>query len=202
MSKESQLSTRSDAKELAASSGGAPLFFSVLDTDSQADAWRIVEAFSLDGAPFELEIAWSCGAGSGAKAKFTVARATRVAIFARGLRIRAANLSSTRNRVGVNVADGFAPARNVFEVRNTTLDQNQETSVEIPAFAESFIVELADPLSLSSIEVRLYDGQDVLRAKYAGDIQLATSISVGGAGRVAVASPTCIDFRVVFQLSL
>jgi hypothetical protein len=202
MPRGSELSTRSDAKELAIYAGGAPTFQSMLDADSEAATWRIVEAYSLDGAPFELEVSWSAGAGSGPHARVTIARSGRVAVFARGLRIRAANLSSAKNRVGVNVADGFAPSRNVAEIRGTTGEQNAATEVEIPPFAEDFTLEAADPDALPDIEVRVYDGLGTLRAAYAGDEQLSTGIAVGGAGKVEVSAPTPTDFRVVFQLSL
>ena len=202
MPKGSELSTRSDAKELAAHAGGAPTFVSVLDADSEAATWRIVEAYSIDGAPFDLEVSWSAGAGSGPKARVTIARSGRVAVFARGLRIRAANLSSAKNRVGVNVADGFAPSRNVAEIRGTTSIQNAAVEVDIPPFAEAFTLEAAAPADLPDIEVRVCDGLGTLRASYDGDEQLSTGIVVGGAGRIEVSSPTAVDFRVVFQLSL
>jgi hypothetical protein len=202
MPRGSELSTRSDAKELAAFAGGAPTWTTLLDADARAEAWRIVEAFSIEGAPFELELSWSAGAGAGVKARATIARAGRVAVFARGLRVRAANLSSSKNRVGVNAADGFAPSRNVWEVRGTTPAEGAALAVEIPPFAEDFTLEAADPDALPDFEVRLYDGLGTLRARYAGDAQLSTGIAVGGAGRVEVSSASPADFRVVFQLSL
>jgi hypothetical protein len=203
MPRTSQLSTRSDAKELSAYAGGALAWQAVLDADAEAESWRIVEAYSLDAAPFELEVSWSAGAGAGSKARITLARAGRISVFARGLRVRAANLSGSKNRVGVNVADGFAPSRNVWEVRGSAQGgDNGTVEVEIPPFAEDLTLEAADPDLLPSMEVRLYDGLGTLRAKYAGDAQLQTGIDVGGAGKVEVVSPSAADFRVVFHLSL
>jgi hypothetical protein len=202
MPKGSQLSTRSDAKELPVSPAGVLSWTNVLDTDSEKSTWRIVEAFSIDGAPFELEVSWSAGAGAGPKVRATIARSGRVSVFARGLRVRAANASSSKNRIGVNVADGFAPSRNVCEVRGAVPVGGGTVEVEVPPFAEDFTLEVANPDLQAGAHVQLYDGHGTLRASYSGDEQLSTGIDVGGAGKIEVSSPTPVDFRVVFQLSL
>jgi hypothetical protein len=202
MPRGSQLSTRSDAKELVASVGGALAWQTVLDSDSEEATWRIVEAFSVDGAPFALEVSWSAGAGAGPRARATISRSGRMSVFARGLRVRAANLSNAKNRIGVSVADGYAPSRNVYEVCGSTLAGGASTMIEIPPYAEDFVLEVANTDLQAGTEIRLFDGQGTLRAKYTGDDQLSTGIDVGGAGKIEVSSAAPVDFRIVFQLSL
>ena len=48
--------------------------------------------------PFEAELSWSAGSGTGARALLTVARASRVSVYARSLQLRARNLGPERNR--------------------------------------------------------------------------------------------------------
>ena len=62
-----ELSTRSDGRELAARDVETfevrhePL----LNAEARAGTWRIVEAFSRSGLPFELELAWAAGTAPG-----------------------------------------------------------------------------------------------------------------------------------------
>ncbi|MFH1466428.1 MAG: hypothetical protein ABIO70_18740 [Pseudomonadota bacterium] len=194
------LSTRSDTAELAALTDD-PQWVTVLDADAQAACWRIVEAFSREGQPFELEVAWSSGGGAGAKAKVTVSRSTRLSVFARALQVRAANASGSENRVGVTVADGFAATRNQWEHRGRT-SANGVVEVGIPPFADHLVLETADPDQLSGLGLLVYDGTSTLRAKVPGDAQPANGVPLGGAAKLEVSAAAEADFRVVFHLNL
>lgn len=194
------LSTRSDTAELAAFSD-APQWVTVLDADAQAACWRIVEAFSRDGQPFELEVSWSSGGGAGARARATVSRSTRLSVFARALRVRAANVSGSENRVGVTVADGFAATRNQWEHRGRT-GAGGATEVGIPPFAGHLVLEAADPAQLPGLALLVYDGTGTLRAKVPGDAQPPSGVPLGGAARLEVSGAAEADFRVVFHLNL
>ena len=194
------LSTRSDTAELEGFSNETR-WVQVLDTEAQAACWRIVEAFSLDGAPFDLEVTWSSGGGAGARAKATVSRSTRLCVFARALRVLASNHSSSVNRVGVTVADGFSGSRNRWEVRGRTSAQ-EATELEIPPFADTLRLEMADPDQLTGTSLMVYDGQGTLRAKVTGDGQSSAGLPLGGAARVTIEAATETDFRVVYRLTL
>ena len=194
------LSTRSDTKELEGLSNDTR-WAQVLDAEAQAACWRIVEAFSLDGAPFDLEVSWASGGGAGAKAKLTVSRSTRLCVFARALRVRAFNLSASTNRVGVTVADGFTGSRNRWEARGRT-SAEQATAVEIPPFADTLRLELADPDQLSTTSLLIHDGSGTLRAKVTGDGQFSTGLALGGAAKVSIEAAAETDFRVVYRLTL
>jgi hypothetical protein len=194
------LTVRSDGKTLPAM-GEAPKPLDLLDTEARAGAWRIVELFSRDGAPFEVELSWSSGSGAGAMVHFTLARAGRVSVFARGLRVRAANLSSSDNRVGVTVADGQAVTRNVLEVVGQ-LGENAAQALEIPPFARGVTLELSDAAQLPGAQIRVYDGQGTLRSTTTGDEQASTGVPLGGAGKVEVLAAAACAYRAVFHLVL
>jgi len=195
------LSTRSDARELRAYDGGPTTSVALLNAESGAAAWRIVELFSRIGQPFEVEMRWSSGSGSGAKALLTVAHAARVCVFARGLDIRAANLTEAKNPLGVTVADGFTFTRNQWEFRGGVTPSFIQ-DIPVPPFAESFRVELANLAAAPSTQVLLFDGTGGLRARFNAALQPPTGILLGGAGRVAVQSTDNSPLRAVFNLSL
>ena len=194
------LTTRSDGKTLPAT-GEAPKPVDLLDTEARRGAWRIVELFSVDGAPFEVELSWSSGSGAGASARFTLARSGRISVFARALRVRAANLSSAENRVGVTVADGHAVTRNVLEVVGQ-LGENAPEDLALPPFAKGVCLELADAALLSGAAVRVYDGQGTLRSTTAGDEQASTGVPLGGASKVEVLAASATAYRAIFHLAL
>ena len=194
------LTTRSDSKALAALDG-SPAYQDLLDTEARRGAWRIIELFSKTGAPFEVELAWSAGSGAGASVKLTVARAARVSVFARSLLVRAANLSSAENRVGVNVADGHAVTRNVLEVRGA-LVENATKELPVPAFATGVRLELADASLLPAASVRISDGEGTLRSVTTGDEQPSSGVPLGSAGKVEVLATGATAYRAVFFLSL
>jgi hypothetical protein len=196
------LSTRSDSRELPAVDplkGAPPL--EVLRGEADRDTWRIIEAFSGSGLPFELELSWSAGSGAGAGARLTVARSTRVSVFARSVRIAAGNLADKPNRVGVTVADGFAPTRNRWEYRARHL-VSQPSLVPIPPFADTVQVSLADPTLWLVSTVYVHDGLGQLRAAHPVDLQLQGGIPLGGASALELVVPTEVDFRAVFHLML
>ena len=93
-----ELSSRSDGRDLPAWADSLKLL-PLLNAEAPGADWRIVEAFSRSGLPFELSLAWSSGGGAGARAHITVARAARVCVFARNLRIEAGNLADAINDV-------------------------------------------------------------------------------------------------------
>ncbi len=115
---------------------GSPLgpWSDLLHAEAHRDTWRIAELFSVAARPFEAELAWSAGRGVGASAMVSVASATRVALYARGLQIRARNTSIEANRVGVTVADGHGHTSNQWEVRGEVRNA-VPLVVPIPPFA-------------------------------------------------------------------
>ena len=158
--------------------------------------------FSRSGLPFEVELGWSAGGGSGAGATVTVARSARICVFARSLRVRAGNLADATNRVGITVADAYAVTENQWEHTATSPDQGVQLDVPVPPFARFVRVELADPSGLPATTLRVYDGLGTLRATVAGDKQPPAGVPVGGARRFSVTSGSVGAWRAVFTLSL
>lgn len=194
------LTIRANTVELPALSG-APVYRPLLSAEADGAAWRLLDLFSRDGAPFEVDLAWSAGSGTGASAQLTVARATRVAVYARALTVRVANLGSAVNRVGVTAADGFALSRNVFEFRGFG-DAGTPAEIPIPAFAEGVRVDLADASLLALARIRLLDGSGAVRADVPADNQPAGGVPIGGAASLRVTTTAATLLRAVFTLSL
>lgn len=200
MSQAFKLSHRADVRELPVFSGTLELR-DLLQGESQYATWRLVEVFSDKGLPFELELRWSGGAGSGAWSKLTVASATRICLFARSITLRAANLSSDVNRVGVTIADGFAPTTNTYEQRDTC-DAVTPVRFSIPPFAQTFSLQLADRGKLPGAVISFFDGTGAVRGQVSGATQPGEGILVGGTGRIEVLTSSPTDLKGIFTLAL
>ena len=194
------LTIRANTVELAALVG-APVYRPLLSAEADGAAWRLLDLFSRDAAPFEVELAWSAGSGTGASAQLTVARASRIAVYARSLTVRAANLGAGVNRVGVTAADGFALSRNVFEVRAAS-DGIAPVPIPIPPFAEGVRVDLGDAALLAAARLQLFDGSGAQRADVPLDAQPAGGTPIGGAASCLVTTTGATTLRAVFTLSL
>lgn len=200
-----ELTTRADAVDLPPAVqrlGGvdpAP-WVPLLAGEAEVDTWRIVEVFAP--LPFALGLAWSAGSGAGADAQVTVARAARVCVFARALRLTAQNLTTTTHRAGVTVADGFAITRNTWEVP-LFFGAGADQDVAIPPFAETLRAELAGPSGWAATTVEVFDGLNILRATYGAASQPAAGVPVAGARTVRLSTTDpALRGRVVFHLSL
>lgn len=201
MQRSRALSTRADTRTLSAWAGSDLAWRRLLASEAPAAAWRVMEAFSVSGRPFELWLRWSAGSGAGAECRVTVARSTRVGLFARSVIVDAANLSSQENKVGVTVADGAVHTRNHWEVRGQA-QEAVENDVELPAFADRLRLELADPALLAAAEIRFYDAQGVLRGVTLGDQQPSGGLPLGGADQVRLVVGATTAFRAVYGLHL
>lgn len=173
----------------------------LLEVVFQRGAWRIVEVFSQEGRPFELELRWSAAKSSGAWVKLTTSHALRVSVFAKSLTLKASNLSSEPNTVTGRVDDGFSQTANVWEHRART-DGTTPLSIPIPPFAAAFRLDLADREALARATITLLDGQGTARARYSAATQPAGGVALGGAGRLEIATEDSIDLRGIFTLSL
>lgn len=198
------LTTRADQADLPPVPDGSLVGKAtpLLTSEAHADDWRIIEVFSRTGLPFEVELGWSSGSGSGAGARVTVAHSTRICVLARSLRITAANLAPVVNRVGVTVADGFAPTRNQWEVRGSVVEGSFFEAV-VPPFAETCRVELGDLSVVPNTLIALVDALGTPRGLYNAALLPFSGIPVGGAAKVLTTNnsgPT--PARVVFHLSL
>jgi len=194
------LPVRSEFETLPPSGLDLVRFQTLLDTEASAEAWRIIEVFSKSQLPFEVNVAWSAGTGVGSVASVTIARASRLSVCARALRIQAANLCPEENCVGVLVSDGYSPSRNQYEVRG--VGNGRAQTVRIPAYAERFRVELAHPRMRWQSMIQVMDAHGVTRSRLSIAQQPAHGTPLGGAHRVSVIIPNDQAYRVVFFLML
>ena len=194
-----ELSVRAEQVVLPAHDPGAR-WTPVLQAEAGRDTWRIVELFTVGGGPFDAELAWSSGSGVGAEAQVTVARATRVAIYARTLRVRARSLTPADNPVGVTVADGQASTRNQRELTGEA--SPTPVVVDVPPFARAVRLDLADASLLAGASLQLVDGLGDVRAQIPADQQPTAGVRVGGAAQVQVTASAPVPFRLVFDLTL
>lgn len=196
----SELSTRSDQVELAAFGGGAPDFGRVLHGEAAQPAWRIVDVFSRSAKPFACLLEWSGGSGGGASARIVCARATRISVFARNLKVSAANLSGGTNQVQVNVADGYADTQNTWEERGTGTGVPQ--NVPIPELAVRARLEIDDPGMGWATFIDIEDGLATLRSRVSWNEQPPDGVPLAGAGALKVTVSATDNWRVVFGLAL
>jgi hypothetical protein len=106
------------------------------------------------------------------------------------------------NRVGVTVADGFAPTRNQWEVRGT-VGEGSPLDTVVPPFAEHVRVDVAQLGVVPNTTLQLFDALGDLRSTTAAGAQPSPGVPVGGTAKLRVAStgqPT--RARAVFLLSL
>ena len=195
-----RLSRRGHQETLRAYTG-TPLFADLLSAEACLGTWRIVEVVSASGGPFELRLSWSAGDGMGQEAKLTVARGTRLSIFASSLKLRAANLWSKDNRISVMVSDGYCVSENHYEVRGVGTIA-AATAVEIPPYARTVRVDVSPASGLVSTTLSLADGLGTVRAEVLGDEQPAGGLPLAGAGSLTVEVPPDHTFRVTCTLSL
>jgi hypothetical protein len=177
--------------------GKTPALVEHLRAEACAGTWRIVEAFSASGAPFELWLSWSGGDGVGQEARVTVGRATRLAVFASSLTARVANLSPSENRVCCVVTDGYCVSANQLEVRGVVGPDGVPVTVPIPPYATHVRLDSAStgvPPLLS-----LHDGAGEALARTSAP---TGALPLGGAANVQVTAVPTTAFRVVFQLSI
>lgn len=183
-----ELSRRANALEL-----GPGKSSTLLDAEADGDTWRLVEAFGA--VPFDLELAWAAGAGSGASARVTVARAARICVFARSLRLVARPLVPRAGRVGVTVADGHVQTANAWEARADAAP-DLPTVFEAPPFAHAARLDLLDPLGVASIRLMDADGKALAGAP------LGTSVPLGSAVAIELVTAVPTTARALFHLSL
>lgn len=200
----SELSRRSNRATLAAWGGSAVAYVDLLEADAcdgrTYGAWRVLELYAETG-PFEVQLVWTAGSGAGQSAFVTVARNTRVSLFAKTLRVYAANLDATAQVVGVMVADGYCQAENFFEQRGMGADGGTDT-FKVPPFSKRALLEAADPTTLATFAVAVRDGAAALRGKWVGNGQPGGGMPMGAAKTLEITRPGNVPYRLVHSLNL
>ena len=201
------LATRSNRLTLAGWASGQQdkEWQTLLDTEAPAEDWRLVELFSASDRPFEAELVWASGTGSGGRVLLTVSRSTKACVVARSLRVRAANLHGEENRVSVNVAEpsGFVGTTNVYE-EPFTIPASESVSLELPPMARRVRVEVSDPDQAKTLAVKLLDGQAQLRSQLPSDALPAEGLYLGGSHQLQLSNAHLSQVlgRVLFTLAL
>lgn len=194
---DARLSVRAEAVRLppATSTSPAP-WTSLLSAEARCAAWRLVEASSRDGQPFDLELAWSAGDGSGARARVSVASASRVCVFARHLLVRGRAAGPGETRAAVHVADGFVPTHNVWAELLASGD-----AVAPPPFARAVRADLPDGGLLDQAWLVL-EGPTGPHAEVPLDQQPSEGVWLAGTCAVRVRTATSATVRLTFALHL
>ncbi len=200
MATNTRLSQRSSQERLVATPAGKdPVVTDLLRAEACAGAWRIVEAFSASGGPFELLVAWSGGDGVGQEARLTVPRATRLAVYASSMTVRVANLVPVENRVGCSVADGYCVSANQYEVRGVV---PSSASPPIPVAIPPFARELINPARPTAIpaSVPLVGSSDSIavtaESEFLMFLSMMSPMAAGPASRPGHAHPRALRARV------
>jgi len=174
---------------------------SLLRMEDDEGQWRLVELFSLSGAPFDVQLSWSAGSGSGSQAWLSVGRASRVSVFARSLAVEVRNRSGRENRVGATVSDGFIATENVLEVVGEAAP-GQAVRLELPPFARRLWLSAGEAGHLEAGQVSLYDGQGVRRAVVSASELPASGLVLGAAEGLELSFESATAYRALFSLSL
>lgn len=172
-------------------------------THAHRGAWRVVDLFSEDARrPWRAELRWGAGGAQGQLALISIARATRVCVFASSLTVRAQNWSTSKHHVSVAVADGFDPSRNQLEYQDA-VDAGFPVELDIPPFADRLHVEVADRTLAGTTEIRQFDaaGTEFGRC-LVSDIYGGPGLPCGHLAYVQIVSSGATAFRAIFTLRL
>jgi len=195
--RDTRLSVRAEAVRLQpAPPGQDASWTSLLAAEAHGAAWRLVEASSRDAQPFDLDLAWSAGDGSGSAARISVATASRVCLFARHLQIRVRAGGPSETRVAVHVADGFAPSANVWSV---VVPAGEVTTV--PPFARTVWADVAEG-ALADDAFLVLDGPVRTLAEVRLDRQPSAGVPLAGVTGVSVRTARPAVTRLCFHLHL
>lgn len=189
---------RSGRELLPAFGGGSLVWRTLFDQQARGSDYRLIHAYSRSGYAFNLRITFSMGEQSGCGADISVARSTRVCLYARALKIEAANLANAENEVIVAVPDGFLPTHNQFEVRGA--QTGALVDVDIPAFARTARLDVASSAQYPSSLIQLLDPTGTVRAQVFGDEQPPDGLPIGGSQTVQVNATD--TWRVTFYLHI
>ncbi len=193
------LSVRADRASLGAS-GSPAATREVLTGEAFEARHRIVDL--QGGAPFDAELSWSAGNGLGNTARLSLARAGRVCVFARTLRVTITNQGSDANDVNVSVGDGYAQTRNFKEHLGQGNQQFQP--FEVPPFALNVRADTEDALKRSLSTLRLVDAFGNVSTTLTLDQLPPGGLPVGLARTVEikVIGQGPLRYRVAFELAL
>lgn len=172
----------------------------ILAASGMCQGWRMIEAWSEGGKPWELRLKWTLGNGSGTQARLSVSSAVRVSVFAEDIQLDAVNRSSASNPVAAAVVDGQVPSCNVYD-EWTTCDGVNAVTLEVPPFAQRFDLQLQERLWLASTQVKLMGGLGE-HIELRGDSIPSSGLAVGSIDSIQVLTSTRMQLRAIFYLSL
>lgn len=193
------LSVRADRASLGAS-GSPAARKEVLTGEAFEARHRIVDL--QGGAPFDAELVWSAGNGLGNTAKLSLARAGRVCVFARTVRVTVVNQGSDANDVNISVGDGYCATRNFKE--HLGVGNQLFQSFEVPPFALNVRADVEDAAKRATSTLRLVDAFGNVSTTLTLDQLPPSGLPVGLARSVElqVVGQGALRFRVAFELAL
>ena len=196
------LSVRSTSLPLAAGDS----FTELLRGEDCASVWRVLDLYG--DAPFEARLRWTAAAGLGPDVLLTVARGTRVCIYASSVSVEGRSLVEGPVSAGVNIGDSSdaTPTRNVLEVQGAVaqneLEQLVPFVVPVASFAQTARLDGSDGAALGGLVLELLSHtEDVLAHVPYGD-QPERGLPLGSASFVRVSASQATGFRLVFGLAL
>lgn len=167
---------------------------------SGCQGWRLIEAWSENGRPWELRLAWTLGNGSGSSARISVSSAVRVSVFAEHLQLDALNRSTDSNKVGVAVVNGQVATANAYDEWHQC-NGIDAVALKVPPFAQRFDLQLQDRRLLATTSVKLIGGQgEFIELK--GDAIPASGLAIGSIDSIQVLTSVSMQLRAIFYLGL
>jgi len=172
----------------------------VLHPTGRACDWRLIEAASSTGLPFELKLGWSAGAAMATEARVTIGGFGRVCLLCRALKIEAANLVNETNTISVAVVDASLGTTNVWELC-VACDGVSPVEISRPAWAHTAQIGLSDRSLIPDTTVSLFDAQLVLRAQHSLKWVPPMGLPLGATRKMQILTPEPARVRVLFSLS-
>jgi len=182
---------------------GQPVWVKLIHAEAAAVDWRVIELFSLNDSPFEADIIWTTGTGTGAHLLVTVPRATIISVSARSVTIRVASLSSSKDTksVGVTIEDAHEVTRNIYEVAGASGVDLFFDAGTVPPFANRVRLDISDNTVLAAAEIQLIDGSGTVRTHIMGDEQPGGGLLLGNTQSIELKVASGRDYRLIYYLS-
>lgn len=164
--------------------------------------WRTIDLYSNEDLPWEAEVGWTGGMAGKRKAFITVARTTRVSVFASSLAVKGKSLSSLPVTAWAAIADGSTDNENEYSVRGEFIAATHTATLPVPPFAKYVRLELDTESEYPLSSIALIDGWGVTRNTTRGDRQPAPGLPVGDSQSVTITTTNSVKWRVTFILNL
>lgn len=173
----------------------------VLQQTWERPDWRLIEAWSHDGRPWELFLNWSVsGAIQSTGLRVSVGTAARVCVFGIAVEVGALNRSLQSQQIGLMVATGHEWTRNHLD-RWAQADGVNAVSFKVPPYAARVELMMSERSAAAMTMVKVIGGMGQEVACPFSAIP-ADGIPLGDVTELEIAPPVAMMLRATFYLTV